>query len=270
MSAGTPPLLERGRTESVGGASIDYVVSTPDPSRGALVFIHGWGCNRSFWSHPLEALGRDFRCLAMDLAGHGASSAGDRVFRIEEFAQDVLAAVDATGLAEFIAIGHSMGGAVAVEVARLADARVRAVVAVDALTYPTVYPRIPEARVAAVVRAYRDDFRAAVHATMEPVFLPETDPALKAEILDALAATPREPGIAAIAGLLRWDGRVAIAACPAPIYCLCAEAFLDRGVVADYTEGVVIETIAGVGHFLMLEEPERFNDALRGLLRRID
>lgn len=254
----------------MGGASIDYVVSAPDASRGELVLIHGWGCSRSFWSRVLEALGRDFRCLAMDLAGHGASSAGDRVFSIEEFARDVLAAIDAAGFGDFIAIGHSMGGAVAVEVARVVATRTRAVIAVDALTYPTVYPCVPEARVAEVVGAFRDDFRTAVDATMEPVFVPETDPALKAEILEALAATPREPGIAAIAGLLRWDGRAAIAACAAPIYCLCAESFLDREAVADYTEGVVIETIPGVGHFPMLEEPTRFNDALRGLLRRID
>jgi pimeloyl-ACP methyl ester carboxylesterase len=261
--------LHVGQCESFDGALVRYRTTGPGSKRPWLVWIHGWGCHQGFWSRQLDAFADDFSVLALDLAGHGASSTGSRAGAIEEFARDVLAAADAASLPRFVAIGHSMGGAVAVEVARRDPTRVSAVVAVDALTYPSVYPRVPEEQARAAMAAFRSDFRKAVEDTMNPVFLPDADPALKIQILDEISATPREAGVAALGGLLRWDGQEAIASCPAPIVCLCAQAFLDREAVSRYAAGVEIETLAGVGHFLMREDPEGFNTALRRILRRV-
>jgi pimeloyl-ACP methyl ester carboxylesterase len=261
--------LKTRRVDSFDGAQIEYLVSAPRADRPALLFLHGWGCKRNFWARQVEAFRGEFPVLALDLAGHGGSSGGSRAWTIEEFARDVSAVIEAESIGQSVAIGHSMGGAVAVEFARRAATRVRGVIAVDSLTYPTVYPRVPEKLVSQSTERFRADFRKAVEATMEPVFTPGMDPELKAEILDALASTPREPGVASIAGLLRWDGREAIAACATPIHCLNAEAFLDRDAARRYAPTLQIETMAGVGHFLMMEEPERFNAALRRILERI-
>ncbi len=275
--SGSGVSLQTRRVASADGAQIEYDTAVLASGRSARVFIHGWGCRRDFWAAQLEHFGGDAPLVALDLAGHGASSAGERGggggtggWTIEAFARDVVATLDAEGLREVIAIGHSMGGAVAVEVARLAPTRVRAVVAVDALTYPTVYPRVAEEIVRQSMDAFRRDFRAAIEATMDPVFSPAIEPALRAQILDALESTPREPGIESIGALLRWDGVAAIAACPAPIHGLVAEAFFDREAVANYVDQLEIETLPGVGHFLMLEDPTGFNTALRRLLQRIE
>ena len=42
----------------------------------ALVFVHGWSCDRSYWAKQLPAFETRYRVVAMDLAGHGESGSG--------------------------------------------------------------------------------------------------------------------------------------------------------------------------------------------------
>ena len=44
----------------------------------ALVFVHGWSCDRSYWAGQLEAFSRDFTVVAPDLGGHGESDSTGR------------------------------------------------------------------------------------------------------------------------------------------------------------------------------------------------
>ncbi len=257
------------RARSFDGAALEYVVSEPVPGALAAVLVHGWGCHRGFFGPQLARLARDRQILALDLAGHGGSGPAERRYAIDEFARDVAAVADAAELDRFVAAGHSMGGAVAVDAARALGPRVPAVVTLDSLTYASVYPRIPDDRVTAAMAAYRADFPAAVRATMEPVFVEETPPALRAAILTEITATPREPGILAIGGLLSWDGEAAVAACAVPIACLNAQALFPESVGTPYLDRLDIELLDGVGHFLQLEAPTRVGAALGALLARV-
>ena len=40
----------------------------------ALVFVHGWLCNRSFWKDQIKHFENDYTVVAIDLRGHGQSS----------------------------------------------------------------------------------------------------------------------------------------------------------------------------------------------------
>jgi pimeloyl-ACP methyl ester carboxylesterase len=94
---------------SVDGVTIAYEVAgqgTP-----ALVFVHGWSCDRSYWAGQLEAFSRDFTVVAPDLGGHGESGLDRKAWTIKSFGGDVATVVERLDLKQVILIGHSMGKA---------------------------------------------------------------------------------------------------------------------------------------------------------------
>jgi pimeloyl-ACP methyl ester carboxylesterase len=79
-----------------------------------LVLLHGALSSAATWRPLVRATSR--RCIALDLPGFGASSPTSAP-RLECFADDVIAALRALGVARCTVVGHSFGGAVAVAVA---------------------------------------------------------------------------------------------------------------------------------------------------------
>src|SRR5678815_2468104 len=57
----------------------------------ALVFVHGWSCNRSYWREQLQPFSKQFKVVAVDLAGHGESGLGRTSWTIAAFGGDVAA-----------------------------------------------------------------------------------------------------------------------------------------------------------------------------------
>lgn len=90
------------------------------PGDGApLVLLHGLLDCAAGWSHLAAGLRRP--CFAVDLPGFGESDRPSRN-RISAYAEDVQAALAALDVHEFTLVGHSLGGAVATELAeRLRD-----------------------------------------------------------------------------------------------------------------------------------------------------
>ena len=77
----------------------------------AIVFVHGFGCEHEDWAMQIDALSADFRCVALDLPGHGAS-AMPREPTIEAMAAAVNAAKERSGAQKVILVGHSLAARV--------------------------------------------------------------------------------------------------------------------------------------------------------------
>lgn len=111
-----------------------------------LVLLHGWGCDRSWWTEPgyVDALRRDFRLVIADLRGHGASDKPHEgpAYRSSAMVDDVLAVVDAEGLDRLAIWGQSRGGWVAWMTASVAPERVTAIVTSGAWD-PRPEPEVP-------------------------------------------------------------------------------------------------------------------------------
>ena len=99
----------------------------------ALVFVHCWSCDRTFWKYQLAAFADDYRVAAIDLPGHGESGADRDEWTIAGLGDDVARVVEQLGLRRVILVGHSMGGPVSLEAARRLPGRVLGVIAVDTL-----------------------------------------------------------------------------------------------------------------------------------------
>lgn len=251
-------------TTSPDGASIRYW-STAGRCSHPVVLVHGWACSSQFWKFQVDALTRRHDVVLVDLAGHGESSAGERDWTMEEFADDVLAVLDAVGAEQWVVAGHSMGGAVAVELARLEPARTQAVIGVDSFTYDGFYRRRPDAKIERIVEPYKADFPVAVHKAMSGLFLPDADPDLKRWICESMASSDKASALASLIGLLRWDVDAALQSASVPVICIAAAEFLNAATAARLRPSLEIEEMQNVGHFLMLEDPRDFNDRLLSL-----
>lgn len=240
-----------------------------DPARPVLVLVHGWCCDAGYWDAQVADLVDDHRVVTLDLAGHGGSAGIATDGRIASFGADVASVVTACldglpGAASATLIGHSMGGPVSVEAALRLGSRVRAVVGVD--TFASVgSPKAPAEVTAARFLPFERDFAASTHAFVEQAFfLPDADPALRTRIAADMAAGDPAVGLAALHGINDWDGVAALGALNVPVVAInAAVTRTDEARLQGIARGFRLREMTGVGHFLMMEQPARFNAVLR-------
>ena len=99
----------------------------------AIVFVHGYGGAKEDWSHQVREFARDHRVLVFDHRGHGASDgpADEGAYTVERLLADTEHVIECAGVDDFHLVGHSIGGAVAQEIALLRPDRVRSLVLCD-------------------------------------------------------------------------------------------------------------------------------------------
>lgn len=124
-----------------------------DTHRTPIVFVHGLAASSAFWFHAAENLGKNWPILVYDLRGHGRSAVPETGYTVANHAEDLYGLLDHLEIASATLVGHSFGGAVALQAAvqspgrftrlALADTRLRAFQ--GALT-PQSWPKWQEQR----------------------------------------------------------------------------------------------------------------------------
>jgi len=82
----------------------------------ALVFVHGFGCDRDIWRFVAPSFEGTQRVLVYDQAGCGLAEAAwdeQRHASLDGYAADLLDVIKAAGFERVICVGHSIGGIVA-------------------------------------------------------------------------------------------------------------------------------------------------------------
>ena len=90
-----------------------------------MLLIHGFGGDLNNWLFNHEALAADREVYALDLPGHGESTKDVGEGTLESLADTVAAFLDSVGFDASHLVGHSMGGAVSLMVAKRHPERVR-------------------------------------------------------------------------------------------------------------------------------------------------
>ena len=255
-------------TPSADGVPIVYEVNGDARADvPTLVLIHGWSCDRTYWGAQVGPLAERYRVVTLDLAGHGDSGLGRENWTIASYGADVAAVIEELNLNDVILVGHSMGGDVAVDAARLVPERVAAMIWVD--TYRQLgTPRTPE-EVEAFVAPLRADFPTNTYAFVsENLFHPTTDPALVEWVARDMSEAPPEIAVPSIQSSFANGAVVPVV----------LEEELDMPVVAINPDdgstdgeslaryGVDVVLVPNVGHFMMMEDPERFNATLMDVI----
>jgi pimeloyl-ACP methyl ester carboxylesterase len=256
----------RTATRSVGtvtapdGVAIRYeVAGRGDPT---LVFVHGWSCDRSYWRPQIDHFAASHRVVALDLGGHGESGLERKDWTMAAFAGDVRAVVEGLGLQKVVLVGHSMGGPVILEAARLMPDRVVALVPVD--FFSDVDRRFTAEERKGFLAPMRADFPKITKAFVrKEMFTPRSDSAFAERIAGDMAAASPAVAVSAMENLLQYDQGAALAAAKPPLRLINSDLWpTDLEALRRHNPKISLAVLPGVGHFLMTEAPDEFNRIL--------
>ncbi len=244
--------------------TIRYTISGPDVGP-TLVLVHGWACDRRDFDAVAGFLPADYRAVAIDLAEHGESRSSREVWTMEEFARDVAAVLKAESIETCVVVGHSLGGAVAVEVGRLLPEVVSHVVALDALHYLFLFAAMDDEAAAALLQPFTDDFAAAVRTMVEAGSPPGFDPALKDAYVEKMGAV-RAGGKRALEGLVAWDMDQALSGVKPPITLFAVREMVSQEAIDHLGERIAIVPVDLGSHHFHVESPEGTARLITGML----
>jgi 3-oxoadipate enol-lactonase len=239
-----------------------------------VVLLHPIGLDGGFWGGLPASLAAARRVLSLDLAGHGASPAITRPRSLDDYADDVAAAIGEAGGGPAALVGLSFGGMVAQMVA------IRHPALVSALVPCGCGGEFPEA-LRPVLRerglaAERDGMAAVVDATIERWFTVgfREAPAVarvRARLLsDDVAGW--SAGWHAISGLSATPrlGEVAVATLAiAGERDVATPAAMTEATVARAIPGARFQLLPGAPHMMQIETEAAFTAAVAGFLLEV-
>ena len=230
----------------------------------ALVFIHGWSCDSNYWREQLPAFQKKYTLVTVDLAGHGGTDASRTQWSIARFGQDVATALSAVPNKNIILVGHSMGGPVAIEAARLLKGRVIGIIGVD--TFKSIGAPVPgKAQVDAAIRPFEADFIGTTRAmVVDHLFVKGDNPQLAQKIAYDMSLSSPRVAVPAMRALLEYDFTEPLKDLSAPIVAINSDLGepLNEVRIRKVLPKFRAVTLPGTGHFLMMEDPQIFNPAL--------
>lgn len=243
---------------------LSLVVPAP-AADDAVVFVHGWSCQASDWLETLAALEGRHPALVPDLPGHGASrSVPWQSWSVEALGELVSALAEQQGVRRLRLVGHSMGGAVALEAARHWTKRrgpesLAGVVLVDTFALP--YGDMDADTIAATETPFHEDFPAAMQQLVGATTAVDLPEQTRAWITDRMASADPEKMLPLWADLLRWSPDAAFAAIESPIVALNGEN-IPEPAQQRCAPHVRARVLPGAGHFPQFEVPSAFAEAL--------
>jgi non-heme chloroperoxidase len=228
----------------------------------AVVFIHGWSCDLTFWKAQLPAIGSKTRAIAIDLPGHGQSDKPRIAYTMDLYARAIDAVLRDAGIEGAILVGHSNGVPVVRQFYRRYPEKTKGLVLVDG----TLRPFFDKAR----MEKFIEPLKAANYAETAGRFIdgmvqPIKDQAERTAIKSAMLATPQYVAVSemeAITDPAIWtEDKITV-----PVLVILAKQPLWT---ADYEQfvrnlapNVDYQQWEGVSHFLMMDKPTEFNQAI--------
>jgi len=263
---GTLAMGMTGKAKSSDGVEIAY--QAEGKGNYTLVFIHGWCCDKSYWKNELSLTEKGYRVVILDLAGHGESGRNRSAYSIKAFGDDVAAVVNNIKADRVILVGHSIGGLVMIEAARVLKEKVIGLIAVDSLI---------DVERSLVTREENDEFLAFVQndfrngvkkmITSSGMFTKKSDPKLVAQIAENISQCSPETGMKSWQAVYEYDLPASMDSLGRSFWNINSDMYptnIEAG--EQHAKRFIVETIPDVGHFIMLENPETFNKVLLSII----
>ncbi len=248
---------------------LTYTLSQPekDSTGIPLIVLHGWGSSRSDWDSVVDAFSADPRTaqsvvLTIDMPGHGDSEIGAADTTIAAFVDNVNAVMEKEQLSGAVAIGHSLGGVMALELAVRHPERVSRVVGVDTYHYLQVYPKQSEEAVEAFSGGFTSDLNASVRGLVELSSTASTPEVIKQHVRESTALAASQPDvITLLVDGLRWDLDGALDVISGrdnviPVTAIVSEALLSPEAATRFDGLIPFTTYPERGHYLPLEDAQ--------------
>ena len=242
-----------------------HVRTQGEPDGLPMLLLHGSFASSRWWQPFLQVLPPAIRAIAPDLRGCGLSDKPEQGYDIPEQAADVHALVEALGLEEFDLVGHSSGGAIAVEYALTHPERLRSLILVDTAPVEGVFTPLETYRLLERMREDRELLAQALRALMPaappPTMSPEAFEAFFQDLVtDAQGMAPAAFTEVARA-LDRWNRfqEARQLTLPSLLVWGAEDVIVDRDATTRTLIAIPgagnLEVLRGVGHSPMIEAP---------------
>ena len=254
------------RFAALDGNRVHYV----DHGKGkqALVFVHGWTCNVDFWKAQTPAFEGKTRVILVDLPGHGQSDKPQIAYTMDLFARAVDAVLRDAGVDRAVIVGHSMGTPVMCEFYRKYPQKTLGLVIVDGPLRAFLDQKMMDDFIGALRGA---DYKTQAGGFVDGMLGPQVSPQLRDEIKKAMLSTPQYVAVSAMEAMADksiWrEDKINV-----PVLAILAKSpfwpadteqyFRSRAPKLEY------HMWEGPGHFLMMEKPREFNDAVEAFLTK--
>jgi 3-oxoadipate enol-lactonase len=255
------------------GITVRYELQGP-AGAPVVTLSHSLAADSSMWEPQLPVLTERFRVLRYDTRGHGGTDAPAGAYSLDQLGDDALALLDTLGIERTHWIGLSMGGMIGQIVALRAPARLLSLALCDTTS------RVP----AEAEGTWTERIRTAQSEGMDPLVEPTiarwfTAPfrERRPDVVDRIRAGIRATRPAGYAGcchaISALDLTDRIGAITLPTAVVVGEDDQGTPVAASRTiheriRGSELTIIPSAAHLSNLEQPERFNRAITGLLAR--
>lgn len=232
-----------------------------------ILFAHGDCSRASQWNRVMQLTAGARELIAFDFRGHGASApAANANYGYDGRAGDIGAVADAFGLKRFVLVAHSGGSGAALAYAASHANRVAGILLVDPATDPRALPKeirdgfvrdLAGPNGLDVLKAYYTSIAGPDEAVRQTVLADAAmvDPAARAGVGKALAEWNPEPTLNAYHGL---------------IFVLATEANDNAAALFRLRSGIGHRTVAGSGHWVMLDKPEAVAEAVNTFVATIE
>lgn len=239
---------------------VEIAATVHREGKPTVVLVHGWMCDQTYWEAQVPALSEHFGVVTVDVAGHGLSGTDRQAWTIASLGDDVAAVITHLQLEDVVVIGHSMGGRVGLEVARLMPGTVVGVIGVDTLQDADQKWDPEEAEL--FVGGLEQDFVATCDPFVRSMFGEQADEALIELVATDMCSGPGAIGAALLRNYVEYDLAAALQDTGVPIRCVNADKWPTNPEVNQKYADFQATILPGYGHFLMQEAPEELNGAL--------
>ena len=231
----------------------------------ALLFVHGSGADHKIWGNQLKELSKDFNVNAIDLNGHDKSPYREGP-GLETYTKDTLDVIESIDQ-PVVLLGHSLGGALALNVALQHPEKIEALGLIGTGARLKVLPELLE--------LIETDFEKAAKMVIEWEFS-KSPPQ---ELFDLALAQIIKNGQRTLSRDLNtcneFDVISQLESITLPTLVLCGKE--DKLTPVKYSEflqnGIQnsrLEIIEDAGHNVMLEQPNRLNSAIRNFVNGLE
>jgi pimeloyl-ACP methyl ester carboxylesterase len=247
-----------------------------------LVFVHGFACEIQDWQPLIVALGGRYRCVTLDLPGHGRSGKAAEA-TVAELARAVNTVRTQSAGRPVILVGHSLGCKVIREAYAMSQADVVGMIFIEGAFYMADRAEILERARSAVDG---EGFPAFADRHFRAMFTEDTAPSLMTSVLNRLQTLDPSFGRDLYLDAVGWDparGIDTLKCIDVPVLVLQStfvdanlkRRALEPGVETPFMRAVrenvadaSVKPILGYGHFPMLETPETVALAINEFVRR--
>ncbi len=228
-----------------------------------LVLVHGFGGDINNWLFNLPSLAESHSVYAVDLPGHGKSGKTVDKASLEALAETLAGFMTAAGIEDAHLVGHSLGGAISLQLALARPARVASLTLISPAGFgPDINADYIEGFIAAERRKEMKGLLQMLFADPELVSRDMVNDLLKYKRLDGV-----NPALRAIADGVFPDGRqtgvlsprLAELAVPLQVIWGAEDRIVPASHAADLPDKVRVHLLDDVGHMPQMEAAGEVN-----------